>query len=70
MDCQLFHRTTSRWPRLSLVNAKRERFKLTTRRAGMRCQALLSEYEEDEAGRRIVGNVSLKRREKKNVEKT
>ena len=34
--------------RLSLVNAKRERFKLTTRRAGMRCQALLSEYEEDE----------------------
>jgi len=36
----------------------------------MRCQALLSEYEEDEAGRRIVGNVSLKRREKKNVEKT
>ena len=41
--------------RLSLVNAKRERFKLTTRSAGMRCQALLSEYEEDEAGRRGGG---------------
>jgi hypothetical protein len=34
--------------RLALVEAKHERFKLTTRRAGMRCQALLSEYEDDE----------------------
>ena len=29
------------------MNAKRERYKLVTRRAGMRCSALLSEYEED-----------------------
>ena len=44
------HGKVGKWGRsmrLAFVKAKRERYKLMTRRAGMRCQALLNEYQDD-----------------------